>query len=83
MNFATGVSEPRSFRKSMIKVLNSCGDLIEYITEPGANADIPDLVLSVGGDGTSWKQYLRLRIWGYPVAGVNTREHGLPCQYSF
>ncbi len=53
-----------------------CGNLIEHITDPGAKADIPDLVLSVGGDGTYLETVLKVKDQGIPVAGVNTGRMG-------
>jgi NAD+ kinase len=44
--------------------------------DPGTLSALPDLVLSVGGDGTFLETVLRFRDLGVPVAGVNTGRMG-------
>jgi len=34
--------------------------------------DLPDMILSVGGDGTFLETVLKVKDYGIPVAGVNT-----------
>jgi len=52
------------------------GEAIEsYVTLEDAS-EIPDLVLSVGGDGTFLETVLKVRDLGIPVAGVNTGRMG-------
>jgi NAD+ kinase len=53
-----------------------CGDLIEYITDSVERTDVPDLVLSVGGDGTFLETVLKVKDMEIPVAGVNTGRMG-------
>jgi NAD+ kinase len=44
--------------------------------DPKPLSGVPDLVLSVGGDGTFLETVLRFRELGVPVAGVNTGRMG-------
>jgi NAD+ kinase len=44
--------------------------------DPGPLSGLPDLVLSVGGDGTFLETVLKFRDLGVPVAGVNTGRMG-------
>ncbi|HOW08406.1 MAG TPA: NAD(+)/NADH kinase [Bacteroidales bacterium] len=60
-DFDTGCSEPQLIGKfDDIKALDT----------------IPDLVLSVGGDGTFLETMLRVREYGIPIAGVNAGRMG-------
>jgi NAD+ kinase len=58
--------------------LISCpgGDLIEKFFDLNELKDVPDLVLSVGGDGTFLETMLKVRGLGIPIAGVNTGRMG-------
>lgn len=47
-----------------------------YFTEISDLQELPDLVLSVGGDGTFLETMLRVKDSGIPVAGVNTGRMG-------
>jgi NAD+ kinase len=49
---------------------------IEKFSELNDLSDLPDLVLSVGGDGTYLETMLMVRRLGIPVAGVNTGRLG-------
>jgi NAD+ kinase len=49
---------------------------IEKFRELGDLAELPDLVLSVGGDGTYLETMLMVRKPGIPIAGVNTGRLG-------
>jgi NAD+ kinase len=51
-------------------------DLIEKFTDLSELSGLPDLVLSVGGDGTFLETVLRVKDLGIPVAGVNTGRMG-------
>lgn len=42
----------------------------------GSLPEIPDMVLSVGGDGTFLETMLKVRSFGIPIAGVNTGRMG-------
>ncbi len=52
------------------------GGLIEKFTELNDLKELPDLVLSVGGDGTFLETMLKVRSFGIPIAGVNTGRMG-------
>jgi NAD+ kinase len=52
------------------------GDTIERFTSLSSLESLPDLVLSVGGDGTFLETVLKVRSYGIPVAGVNTGRMG-------
>jgi NAD+ kinase len=56
--------------------LQPAGDLIEMFTDLKYLKELPDLVLSVGGDGTFLETMLRVRDFGIPIAGVNTGRMG-------
>lgn len=48
----------------------------ERFTDLGGLNEMPDLVLSVGGDGTFLETMLKVRGYGIPIAGVNTGRMG-------
>ncbi len=48
----------------------------ERFTDLGGLKELPDLVLSVGGDGTFLETMLKVRDFGIPIAGVNTGRMG-------
>ncbi|MCX6325401.1 MAG: NAD(+)/NADH kinase [Bacteroidia bacterium] len=52
------------------------GELIERFSDLSAISDLPDLVLSVGGDGTFLETVLKVKDFGIPIAGVNTGRMG-------
>jgi NAD+ kinase len=52
------------------------GKALERITELSVSAGLPDLVMSVGGDGTFLETVLKVKDFGIPVAGVNTGRMG-------
>jgi NAD+ kinase len=52
------------------------GSLIEKFDDLSSLSDMPDLVLSVGGDGTFLETVLKVKDLGIPVAGVNTGRLG-------
>jgi NAD+ kinase len=52
------------------------GQLIESFTNLSQVSHLPDLVLSVGGDGTFLETILKIRDFEIPVAGVNTGRLG-------
>ncbi len=55
----------------------SCtGELIEKFTDIGSLSVMPDLIMSVGGDGTFLETVMKVRDTGIPVAGVNTGRMG-------
>jgi len=52
------------------------GVKIEHFSKLSALTDLPDMVLSVGGDGTFLDTVLKVKDFGIPVAGVNTGRMG-------
>jgi len=63
--------------QKMIKPAES--SVWEVITRPEENtfgSERPDLVLSVGGDGTFLETILKVKDMGVPIAGVNTGRMG-------
>ena len=52
------------------------GVKIEHFSKISALTDLPDMVLSVGGDGTFLDTVLKVKDFGIPVAGVNTGRMG-------
>ena len=51
-------------------------ELIEQFSDLGTLSEVPDLVLSVGGDGTFLETVMKVKDLGIPVAGVNTGRMG-------
>ena len=49
---------------------------VETFSEISALDDLPEMVLSVGGDGTFLETMLRVKDYDIPVAGVNTGRMG-------
>lgn len=52
------------------------GYLIETFSDLNSLSGLPDLVLSVGGDGTFLETMLKVKNLGIPVAGINTGRLG-------
>jgi NAD+ kinase len=52
------------------------GKLIEQFSELSSISGLPDLVLSVGGDGTFLETVLKVKDLGIAIAGVNTGRMG-------
>jgi NAD+ kinase len=52
------------------------GELIEQFNDLSTLSGLPDLVLSVGGDGTFLETVLKVKDLGIPIAGVNTGRMG-------
>jgi NAD+ kinase len=50
--------------------------LIERFTDLGSLRELPDMILSVGGDGTFLETVLKVKDFSIPVAGVNTGRMG-------
>jgi len=57
-------------------VSQPAGELIEIFSDLKNLKELPDLVLSVGGDGTFLETMLKVRDFGIPIAGVNTGRMG-------
>ena len=52
------------------------GKMIEKFNDLKTFTDLPDLVLSVGGDGTFLETMIKVKDLGIPVAGINTGRLG-------
>jgi NAD+ kinase len=52
------------------------GDIAEQFSDLSDLKDLPDMVLSVGGDGTFLETVLKVKDLGIPIAGVNTGRMG-------
>lgn len=63
-------------QKSEDHIICQGGDLIEYFSELSSLSEMPDMVLSVGGDGTFLETVLKVKDIGIPIAGVNTGRMG-------
>ena len=64
------------FQRSEEPVIYQEGEFIERFTEFSSLSELPDLVLSVGGDGTFLETVLKVKDSGIPIAGVNTGRMG-------
>jgi len=52
------------------------GDLIEKFSDLSNLAHMPEMIMSVGGDGTFLETVLKVKDYGIPIAGVNTGRMG-------
>jgi len=64
------------FEKSEAISICPEGSLIEKFAHLNTLSGLPDLVLSVGGDGTFLETMLKVKDLGIPVAGINTGRLG-------
>ena len=64
------------YQKSTDPVICPGGELIERFSDLSEISGLPDLVISVGGDGTFLETVLKVISMGIPVAGVNTGRMG-------
>jgi NAD+ kinase len=64
------------FEKSAEMSICPGGTLIEKFSDLNTLSCLPDLVLSVGGDGTFLETMLMVKDLGIPVAGINTGRLG-------
>jgi len=64
------------YQKNADPVSYPYGELIEKFNDLKNLKEMPDLVLSVGGDGTFLETMLKVRDFGVPIAGVNTGRMG-------
>jgi len=64
------------YQKSVNDTICQSGDLIEKFSDLKNLNKLPDLVLSVGGDGTFLETALKVKDSGIPIAGVNTGRMG-------
>jgi NAD+ kinase len=64
------------YQRSVDPVSCPGGELIEKFSDFSGSSGKPDLVLSVGGDGTFLETVLKVKDLGVPIAGVNTGRMG-------
>jgi NAD+ kinase len=64
------------FQKKEDTLICPDGEFVEQFSDLSASTVLPDLVLSVGGDGTFLETVLKVKDLGIPVAGVNTGRMG-------
>jgi NAD+ kinase len=64
------------FKKSTGVETTSGGGSVEWISDLPEFSDLPDIIFSVGGDGTFLETVLKVKDLGIPVAGVNTGRMG-------
>jgi NAD+ kinase len=64
------------YQKSEDVIICPGGELIERFSELSTISGLPDLFLSVGGDGTFLETVLKVKDLGIPIAGVNTGRMG-------
>ena len=64
------------YRESEDSIICPGGELIEQFSDLSGISGLPDLVLSVGGDGTFLETALKVKDSGIPIAGVNTGRMG-------
>ena len=64
------------FQKSINQRIGPGWELIEKHGDFSFSSELPDLVLSVGGDGTFLETVLKVKNMGIPIAGVNTGRMG-------
>jgi len=64
------------YQKSEESVICPDGEKIERFTDLSTISGLPDMVLSVGGDGTFLETVLKVKDLGIPIAGVNTGRMG-------
>jgi NAD+ kinase len=66
----------RIHQKLLTPASESVWNIIEKAGRLSFKSELPDLVLSVGGDGTFLETVLNVRDMGIPIAGVNTGRMG-------
>jgi NAD+ kinase len=64
------------YQKSGDTIICPEGKLIEQFSELSEISGLPDLLLSVGGDGTFLETVMKVKDLGIPIAGVNTGRMG-------
>ncbi|MEI8226541.1 MAG: NAD(+)/NADH kinase [Bacteroidota bacterium] len=64
------------YQKSEDLIICPGGELVEMFSDLSTISGLPDLVLSVGGDGTFLETVLKVKDLGIPIAGVNTGRMG-------
>ena len=63
-------------QKSEDHLICQGGELIEHFAELSSLSELPEMVLSVGGDGTFLETVLKVKDLEIPIAGVNTGRMG-------
>ena len=76
MSFAGEELRYRFIRNQMIPLFVREGSLLKASLISPQVSGLPDLVLSVGGDGTFLETVLKIKDFEIPVAGVNTGRLG-------
>ncbi len=66
----------RIHQKLLTPVSGTVWNIIEKAGKLSFTTELPDLVLSVGGDGTFLETVLNVKDTGIPIAGVNTGRMG-------
>ncbi len=66
----------RIHQKSLTPATGSLWQVVEKAGKLSFISELPDLVLSVGGDGTFLETVLNVKDMGIPIAGVNTGRMG-------
>jgi NAD+ kinase len=66
----------RIYQKFLNPVTGTGWEPVEKAGGLSFNSEVPDLVLSVGGDGTFLETVLKVKDLGIPIAGVNTGRMG-------
>jgi len=64
------------YKKSEDSIICPDGELVEQFSDMSTISGLPDMVLSVGGDGTFLETVLKVKDLGIPIAGVNTGRMG-------
>jgi NAD+ kinase len=64
------------YQKQLTQVSEKGNDMVIKFSNLKDLSELPELVLSVGGDGTFLETVLNIRSFGIPVAGVNTGRMG-------
>lgn len=64
------------FKRSGDPVICPDSNMVETFDDLASISVLPDMVLSVGGDGTFLETVLKVKDFGIPIAGVNTGRMG-------
>lgn len=64
------------YQRSADAALTGAGLIAERFSYPEDLKELPDMVFSVGGDGTFLETVMKVRKSGVPIAGVNTGRMG-------
>ena len=66
----------RIYQKLINEATGSKWEIVRKFNGLTYNTELPNLVLSVGGDGTFLETVLKVKDMGIPIAGVNTGRMG-------